>query len=341
MTIFERLYLAGYSIKKRYKLNNQKKLPCKVISIGNITLGGTGKTPAAIALAQKARFNGFRPCILTRGYRGTAKGPCFAGMGDGPLLDENRAGDEAYLMALKLKGIPIIKGKDRYEAGIFALNNLPADSRPDLFILDDGFQHWGLCRDNDILLIDGTNPFGKGKLFPIGSLREPVSGISRADMIVITKTDGSRNLETEAVLEEIRKYNKKAPVFFAVHKPSQFIAVNGESFPLEWAKGKVFFGFCGIGNPLSFQQTLASAGAELTGLRTFRDHYRYSQKDIKTIVDEAGGRNAGWIVTTEKDIMKLKGFVLPENLASLEIEFDIEEKFYHKVFTGMQNKKDR
>jgi tetraacyldisaccharide 4'-kinase len=340
MTIFERLYLAGYSIKKRYKLNNRKKLPCKVISIGNITLGGTGKTPAAIALAQKACGNGLRPCILTRGYRGTAKGPCFVGTGDGPLLDENRAGDEAYLMALKLKGIPIIKGKDRYEAGIFALNNLPADSRPDLFILDDGFQHWGLCRDNDILLIDGTNPFGNGKLFPVGSLREPVSGISRADMIVITKTEGSRDLKTDGVLEEIRKYNKKAPVFFAVHKPSRFIAVNGESFPLEWAKGKVFFGFCGIGNPRSFQHTLASAGAELTGLRTFRDHYYYGQKDIKTIVDEAGERNAGWIVTTEKDIMRLKGFVLPENLASLEIEFDVEEKFYHKVFTEIQNKKD-
>jgi len=243
MTIFERLYLAGYSIKKRYKLNNRKKLPCKVISIGNITLGGTGKTPAVIALAQKARGNGFRPCILTRGYRGTAKGPCFVGIGDGPLLDENRAGDEAYLMALKLKGIPIIKGKDRYEAGIFALNNLPGDSRPDLFILDDGFQHWGLCRDNDILLIDGTNPFGNGKLFPVGSLREPVNGISRADMIVITKKDGSRDLKTDGVLEEIRKYNKKAPVFFAVHKPSRFITVNGDPFLLNGQRAKSFLVF--------------------------------------------------------------------------------------------------
>ncbi len=340
MTIVERLYLAGYSIKKRYKLNNRKKLPCKVISIGNITVGGTGKTPAAIALAQKARVNGFRPCILTRGYRGIAKGPCFVGMGDGPLLDENHAGDEAYLMALKLKGIPIIKGKDRYEAGIFALNNFSEDYRPDLFILDDGFQHWGLYRDNDILLIDGLNPFGNGKLFPIGSLREPLSEINRADIILITKTDGSLNLKTDGLPEKIRKYNKKAPVFFAVHKPSRFTAVNGGSFPLEWAKGKVFFGFCGIGNPRSFKQTLASAGAEISGLRTFRDHYRYSRKDIKTIIDEAGERNAGWIVTTEKDIMRLKGFVLPENLASLEIEFDVEENYYHKVFTGMQNKKD-
>jgi tetraacyldisaccharide 4'-kinase len=217
---------------------------------------------------------------------------------------------------------------------------LPKDSRPDLFILDDGFQHWGLCRDNDILLIDGTNPFGNGKLFPVGSLREPVSEIIRADMIVITKTEERRNLKRDGVLEEIRKYNKKAPVFFAVHKPSRFIAVNGESLPLEWAKGKVFFGFCGIGNPRSFQQTLAYAGAELTGLKTFRDHYCYRQKDIKTIVDEAGERNAGWIVTTEKDIMRLKGFVLPQNLASLEIEFDVEEQFYLKVFTEIQNKKD-
>ena len=159
-------------------------------------------------------------------------------------------------------------------------------------------------------------------------------------MIVITKTEGSQSLKTDRVLKEIRKYNKRAPVFFAVHKPSRFVTVNGESFPLEWAKGKVFFGFCGIGNPRSFQHTLASVGAELTGLRTFRDHYCYGQKDIKTIVDEAGERNAGWIVTTEKDIMRLKGLVLPGNLASLEIEFNVEEKFYHKVFTEIQNKKD-
>jgi tetraacyldisaccharide 4'-kinase len=334
MTILEHLYLAGYSLKKSHKLKNRKTLPGKVISIGNITLGGTGKTPAVIALARKALSKGFRPCILTRGYRGTASGPCYVSKGGGPLLDEKQAGDEAYLMAVKMKRIPVVKGRDRYEAGIFALTDLPDIDRPDLFILDDGFQHWGLFRDRDVLLIDSLNPFGNRKLLPLGPLREPISEISRAGIIIITKKENISGSGKDSLTEEIRQYNRKAPIFFSAHMPRRFMDLRGNAFPLEWGKEKSFFGLCGIGNPGSFRQTLLSAGVTLTGMKTFRDHHRYSRRDLEVIIDEAGA-HSGWIVTTEKDIMRLKGLDLPENLVSLAVDFQVSDACYETIFAGL------
>ena len=338
MTIIEFLYYLGYSIKKHYTLKNQKRLPHKVLSIGNITLGGTGKTPATIALAKEAKKRGFKPCILTRGYRGVAKGPCFVSRGEGPLLDEYHAGDEALLEAEKLKEIPIIKGKDRYEAGIFALQNLKSRilnlKSQILFILDDGFQHWRLHRDKDILLIDSTNPFGNKKIVPLGPLREPLSALSRANIIVLTKTNIIRNQKSisNGLIEEIKQYNASVPIFFAEHKPSNFITPYGEIFPPERAEGKRFFGFCGIGNPMSFRETLLSTNVDLIGFKPYRDHYRYSPGDIRDIKKVAEKTGAEWIVTTEKDIMRLKGLELPENLVSLDIEFSVDERFYDEVF---------
>ena len=339
MTLFEFFYFLGYSLKKGHALNRQRKLPRKVISVGNITLGGTGKTPAAIALAKEAKKRGLMPCILTRGYKGIAEGPCFVSRGEGPLLDEYQAGDEAVLMAEKLEDVPVVKGKNRYEAGMFALSSLPAAFIPDLFVLDDGFQHWHLFRDKDVLLVDGINPFGNRRLLPIGSLREPVNAAARADVIVITKTgkkglrdreDRNRTRE-EGLVEELRKYNADAPIFFADHRPSMFTGLAGDTFPLEWAKNRKFFGFCGIGNPESFKETLLCAGADLTGFRSFRDHYRYTRGDIETIIKNATRCGAGWIVTTEKDIMRLRRMDLPENLVALGIDFVTDREFYDEV----------
>lgn len=339
MTFPEFLYYLGYSIKKKYAFENRKRLPYKVISIGNITLGGTGKTPATIALAREAIKKGFNPCILTRGYRGKAKGLSFVSRGDKPLLDEYQAGDEALLMAEKLKGVPIVKGKNRYEAGMFALNSLPLALCPNLFILDDGFQHWYLFRDMDIILIDSTNPFGNRKLFPLGSLREPVVGVRRADIIVLTKTDVNdfQNSKDKALIREIERYNN-APIFFAQHKPSEFIKIAGDKLSLDWAKDKEFFGFCGIGNPDSFRKTLLSLDIQLKGFKIFKDHHRYSQYDIKKIIKQTKINGAQWIVTTEKDIMRLKGYDMPENLVSLVIEFITDEGFYDAVFGAFVSK---
>jgi tetraacyldisaccharide 4'-kinase len=357
MTPIEGLYYIGYSIKKHQALKSQRKLPCRVLSIGNITVGGTGKTPATIAIAEEAKKRGFIPNILTRGYKGKKKGPCFVSKGDGPLLSEEDAGDEPMLMANRLKGVPVIKGENRYKAGMFALNSLPLALRPDIFILDDGFQHWKLFREKDILLIDGTNPFGNRRLLPLGPLREPLSAIGRADIIVITKTakvssqqsavppthpspsreegkgGGDRNQQSiNSLIKEIRQYNTKASVFLAGHRPAKFTTPSGDTFPLEWAKEKRFFGFSGIGNPESFKKTLLSTGIDLRGFRSYRDHYRYNLRDVGKIIKDAKKSGVDWIVTTEKDIMRLRGLNIPGDIVALAIEFSVEEGFYDEVF---------
>ena len=339
MHFLEFVYFIGFSAKKYYSLKNRKSLPFKVVSIGNITSGGTGKTPAVIAIAEEAKRRGMRPVILTRGYRGRAKGPCFVTKGDGPLLTEPEAGDEPLLMAEKLKGVPVVKGSDRYESGKFALGelgNTAAGEGPLLFILDDGFQHFRLARDKDIVLIDAGNPFGNGMLLPFGRLREPLKSLMRADVIVLTKmekTAHKRSREPDDVIGELRKYNREAPVFLAAHTPVSMRLASGERRPLDLVSGKRLFAFCGLGNPGSFKRTIQSLGAELAGYNTYRDHYRYEQPDITRIKKEAGRCGAEWIVTTEKDIIKLSHLDLPENILIIEVEFSVEGDFYDQVFS--------
>ena len=348
MTPLELIYYAGYSIHKWRGTKIRKILPNKVISIGNMTLGGTGKTPATMALARRAVTMGFQPCIITRGYKGKAEGPCFVSRGDGPLLDEEQAGDEAMLMAETLPGVPIVKGKNRYKAGMFAIENLHSPvsglQSQRLFILDDGFQHWALHRDKDILLIDGTYPFGNRKLFPLGSLREPLAAMKRADIIVITTHHTSSIAEgsgdsadtvdanIRSLTEEIKKYASAKPLYYAQRRPTAYITPSGNTFALTDMHNKKIFGFCGIGNPDSFKETLFSLNTELKGLMIFRDHYQYGMSDFQRITGNANKSGADWIVTTEKDIMRLRGFSLPENLLAVRIEFHVDEQFYEDVF---------
>jgi tetraacyldisaccharide 4'-kinase len=381
------VYYLGYRYSKYSGLKRRKKLPHKMISIGNITTGGTGKTPATIAVAEEAKRRGFVPIVLTRGYKGVAKGPCFVTKGDGPLLSEADAGDEPVLMAGRLKGIPIVKGSNRYESGIFAINelrnqktsansvewsefssnkteamnNAPLSdyqpSSPILFILDDGFQHWGLHRDKDIVLIDSQNPFGNRMLLPLGRLREPLSSLARADVIVLTKPGRTERIESpyksshppfskggqggatdrqepkiNNIVQEIRQYNSKSPIYFAEHAPVYCRLQSGERKPLSWVSGRKSFGFCALGSPESFQRTLKSIGVEIVGFKTFRDHYRYRQTDMQRIQDEAERCGAEWIVTTEKDIIKTRNLNMPGNILIIEIEFSVGVDFYNEVF---------
>src|SRR3990172_6618152 len=207
MYLFEFLYYLGFSAKKHYSLGRQRRLPYRVISIGNLTTGGTGKTPATMALAEEAKKRGFRPVILTRGYRGKAKGPCFVTKGEGPLLALEDAGDEPFLMAERLSGIPIVKGGNRYEAGMFAVKELFGQSPqlPDglLFLLDDGFQHRGLYRNKDVVLIDAGNPFGGGRLLPFGGFTEPITAIAHSNVLVLTKTGNTKQTESSVEIKDL------------------------------------------------------------------------------------------------------------------------------------------
>jgi tetraacyldisaccharide 4'-kinase len=346
MRIAERLYYLGLSARKYYGIKNQKRLPFRVLSVGNLTLGGTGKTPATMAIAEEAQRRGFRPVILTRGYRGREKGPCFVTKGEGLLLDVNGSGDEPALMGQKLRGIPIVKGGNRYIAGMFsikAIRSQQAENTPSfipdseiLFILDDGFQHWTLFRDKDIVLIDADNPFSNRKLIPFGRLREPVNALSRADVIVITETTGSIRNEDDLrrdLIKEIKHYNSQAPLYFAHHALVGCTTVTGEKIPVDVLNGKKVFGFCALANPASFRKTIESTGAVLTGFRHYRDHFRYRSDDVRDITDEAGRSGADSIVTTEKDIIKMRAFDLPKNMVILEIAFSVNADFYTHIFS--------
>lgn len=350
MGLPEFLYYIGLSSKRAFSLRHRKKLPYRVISIGNITVGGTGKTPATIALAQEAKERGYSPVILTRGYKGSARGPCFVSRGEGPLLNVREAGDEPLLMAEKLPGVPVVKGGNRYEAGLFALQNLdPELSTPSpqaeppevgnsqpLFILDDGFQHWKLCRDKDVLLIDSWDPFGNRTLLPLGKLREPLGAVKRADIVVLTKCKGPGGFQrsnVEGIIAEIKKYNAKAPVFLSGHRIVALSRQSGEKISPERLKAGKVFGFCALGNPGSFRNTVAETGAVITGFMTFRDHYKFAGGDMVKIKEEALKSGAEWIVTTEKDMIKIRDLDLPENIIIIGIEFSIDKEFYDAVFT--------
>jgi tetraacyldisaccharide 4'-kinase len=339
MGIPEYLYYIGLSAKKVYSLRNQKKLPCRVISVGNLTVGGTGKTPATIALAEEAKRRGLSPVILTRGYKGSAKGPCFVTIGEGALLNAAEAGDEPALMAAKLQGVPIVKGGDRYEAGLFALqyyNPQRTTSATQLvFILDDGFQHWKLYRDKDILLIDSADPFGNRTLLPRGKLREPLGAMKRADIVVLTKCkgpDGSQRKEVEGLIAEIKKYNADAPIFLSGHSIVNARLRSGEEIFPDLMKGRRVFCCCALGDPGSFRSTVAATGAVVAGAMIFRDHYTCSAEDMAKVKVEAEKSGAEWIVTSEKDMIKIRGLDLPENIIIIGITFSTGERFYDAAF---------
>jgi tetraacyldisaccharide 4'-kinase len=340
MHLFEFLYYLGFSAKQYYSLRRQKHLPCKVISIGNITVGGTGKTPATIAVAEEAQKRGLNPVVLTRGYGGTARGPCFVTKGKEPLLSVKEAGDEPVLMAERLKGVPIIKNASRFEAGMFALRELQirdSDLKTHVFILDDGFQHVALYRDRDIVLIDAENPFGNGLLLPFGRMREPVKSLARADIIVLTRAGEKAGhggpYGIDILKEKINSYNEKSRIFLAEHVPLSCSFLSGQENPADWLAGKKVFGFCALGSPDAFRTTLLESGADIRGFRAYRDHYQYTPEDIFRIKTEAGQSGAEWIVTTEKDIIKARNLELPDNISVIKVVFAVKDGFFETVFS--------
>jgi tetraacyldisaccharide 4'-kinase len=342
MTLFEVLYYAGYRVSTARDLRRLRRLPARVISVGNITSGGTGKTPLTIALASEALRRGLRPIILTRGYKGKARGPCIVR----GHMSASEVGDEPLLMAEKLAEVPVVKCADRYEAGMFALEHLgpfggeaggavfggAAAAAQPLFILDDGFQHRRLYRDRDILLVDAQNPFDNRRLLPMGLLREPLREMSRAAIIVITKGMGS---DCRSLREEIRRHNPRAPIFVSGHRPSHIWSSTGQTFPAGWLSGREVCAFCGIADPDSFRVALGGAGAVVKEFRAYGDHYSFRPHDLQHMVEAASASGAEWIITTEKDIMRLKSFRLPENLVALGIELVVDRGFYDEAFKSL------
>lgn len=287
-----------------------RKLPCPVISIGNLTAGGTGKTPLAILLGRLLNENGFRPAVLSRGY-GRRGGKSNGVVSDGgrKLMDHRQAGDEPFLMSILLPQVPVIVGADRFLSGKTAIEELGAD----ILILDDGFQHRGLYRDIDIVLLESSRPFGNGRLLPGGSLREPLRGLRRADIIVFTGTGG----ETDNILPDCRQPSLKdlATCFQSCHRARAIIDANRDARPLDFLQGKRIYAFSGIGNPLSFRRTIEDLDVNLSGFEAFPDHHYYNAAEIAGITANAKLARSDIILTTEKDGVRLLDF--PDFLATI------------------------
>jgi tetraacyldisaccharide 4'-kinase len=276
------------------------KLPCKVISIGNISTGGAGKTPMTIYLARMLNQLGFRVVILSRGYKGTFEQPC-AIVSDGIkiLMDARLAGDEPFLMAKKLTDTPVIVGKNRYECGLMAVQVFS----PDIILLDDAFQHLRIFRDINIVLLDAHNPLGNKHVIPRGVLREPKSHLNRAHLFVLTRAQDQNNLS------QIKPYVENKPVFKCNHIPDQLMQTNDVGqvtfFSPETLENQPVYAFSGIANNDSFIQMLSALGYHVSGLQHFKDHHDYAENDLNAINTKAVQSGAKYILTTEKDYVKV------------------------------------
>jgi len=287
----------------RTGLLKESRLPCKVISVGNITLGGTGKTPTVEYIARLLKEEGMDVVLLSRGYGGRIR-ENFRVVSDGNrlLLSLGEAGDEPYMLAQRLQGIPIIVGRRRDLSGQYAC----AHFHSHVAILDDGFQHLGVKRDVDILLVDSQTGFGNGRLFPRGPLREPLAHLSRADLFIMTKVENHRNCG--ALEERIKCHKRDAVIFHSNYSPDYLTDLNrGKRLPIEYIKERHVAALSGIANPAYFRRLLEFAGAKVEEEILFPDHHVYSGRDIPII--QRAMNKAECILTTEKDAIKLSGVI--------------------------------
>jgi tetraacyldisaccharide 4'-kinase len=292
-----------------------------VISIGNLTSGGTGKTPLVEWTARELASLGRQVCILTRGYGRTNPGrQVVASSGKEILADVAQTGDEAFMLAERLRGqAAVICNADRISAAAWAIKNLGSD----VFVLDDAFQHQQIARDLNILAVDATNPWGNRRSLPAGILREPIKELSRADCVIITRTDldNSRGLPVE-----IEKIHPGMPVLLSRMRQTQLreVATNSPLTDSEEIKALRTGAFCGIGNPESFFQLLQREGYSLAYQRSFLDHHNFTQPDLDLIVREAQSEGAQALLTTAKDATKLRSLNIGLPCYAVEIEIEIE-----------------
>lgn len=306
----------GYGILLRlraglYRLGvlRTRRLPCRVISVGNLTLGGTGKTPMVELLARELQAAGAPVVVLSRGYR-RARTAEIQAVSDGQrlLLGPEEAGDEPSLLAARLPGVPVVVGAHRYRAGAWALERF----RPAVLLLDDGFQHRTLAKDVEVLLVSAQAPWGRGGLFPRGSLREPVRAAGRADLLVITHAEAP-DPAIERVRAELRRWNPTAPCALARLEPEGILEVaTGRRLPLDALDGRRLLAFAGIAAPDSFRATLRAAGLPVLDLLAFPDHHPYAPDDLRALEAQARALAAEGLITTEKDAVRLpRGSGLP------------------------------
>jgi tetraacyldisaccharide 4'-kinase len=307
-------------------LRNPKRILCPVISVGNITVGGTGKTPLVMELAKGLMERGIPVAILSRGYKGKqASGPLVSD-GQTLFLSPEESGDEPFLMAKSLKGIPVLVGKDRFVNGQMALQRFGVRG----LLLDDGYQHLRLHRDLNILLIDSHIGFGDHHLLPRGILREPLVHLRRTHLFVLTKVENHE--ACKPLREKLHQVHPSSPVFHSHYEPRGLISPEGEWEGLGSLRAKKALALSGIANPQYFSLLLRKCGMEIVQEAIFPDHHNFTAKDLVSIEEKSKG--VDWIVTTEKDMVKLKKLMidhLPIRALRIEMKIWEEEEFYKRV----------
>jgi len=273
------------------------KAGCKVISVGNITLGGTGKTTLVEYIASYLSQRGHKVAIASRGYKKVSPGVCS---GDS---DIRKMGDEAYMLAQKLPGVCVIVDKDRVRAAKKAVKEFGADT----LILDDGLQQWRIAKDLEIVAIDASCPFGNRRLLPAGFLRQPLFTLSQADIFLITQAGGQNQAD---LCKKLQGFSSNALIVESKHMPCGFRTLDKTPalVSADSLKAKPVAAFCAIGNPEGFYNLLTGLGLDLRLFLKFEDHHNYSQDDLNKVITGAKEKGAQLIITTEKDAVKLSGF---------------------------------
>jgi tetraacyldisaccharide 4''-kinase len=311
--IYERLVqLRLWLYRKR--IFRERAVGCLVISIGNLTVGGTGKTPIVEKFARALQHGGRRVAILSRGYKSVprpskrnlwarlrnsqAAPPRIVSDGKLLLLDSLTAGDEPYMLAHNLKNVVVLVDKDRVKSGLFAIEHMNADT----LLLDDGLQYLHLKHRLDIVLVDRQAPFGNEFLLPRGTLREPPRNLRRASYIFITKSTGNSNAE---LIKRIRRYNRTAEIIECAHQPLHLQnVVTGENLALAHLNGAFIGSICGIAAPDSFEGSLRDLGANIEIAKRYADHHRYTEAELQSFINRCVRRDLEMIVTTEKDAVR-------------------------------------
>jgi tetraacyldisaccharide 4'-kinase len=290
-------YLLPYrsGVRKRYRL------PVPVVAIGNLSSGGTGKTPMAALVAGHLRESGLRVILISRGHGGSGESghaPRVVSDGKTVSLTPEEAGDEPVLLAHLLPGVPVVVGRDRRRSGRLAVEQFA----PEVIVCDDAMQYWQLHRDLDIVLLDARRPFDNGYVLPRGLLREPPSHLARAGIVVLTRADRVAPDVLDATLARVRKLAPRAAVFTATHAPLGWVRASDDAvLPLDALTGQQARAFAGIADGTAFFETARGLGVPLGECRAFGDHYAYTAADVQELA-VAGG---GIVVTTEKDLVKV------------------------------------
>lgn len=297
-------YGAGAAARRlayRCGIRRTRALPVTVVAIGNLTVGGTGKTPLVEVVTRALAAHGRRPAVLSRGYGRRAGAPVAVVSGPaGVRLGVEEAGDEPLLLARRLAGVPVVVGADRAQAGARAL----AEFAPDVLVLDDGLQQQRLSADLRIVCLDARRPWGNGHLLPWGTLREPREALVRADLLVLTHAESATGLD--GLRAELAQLCPGAPVALGAHEAEAVLDVgSGAILPLVALRERPLLAFAGIASPEALEATLASLGAPPRGLVGFPDHHPYSPADLAGLVTAARAAGATALVTTEKDAMRL------------------------------------